>query len=320
MDVQQIEPMDAYVKFPQQTPAEVEALFRDLLIGVTNFFRDAEAFKALEEQAIPRLFAGKTASDLIRVWAPGCSTGEEAYSIAILLQERLEALKQSFTLQIFATDIDSHAIAAARLGIFPASIAADLSPGAPGALLHARARRQRLPHPQEHPGPADLLRAGRDQGSALLEARPHQLPQPPHLPGAGAAEEAHPPLPLRPQPGRHPVPGHLGVRGGVRDLFSAIDRKHKLYQRKDEIHGGPPRGPEPVPRRLGARRARPCTGSPARPGRAPKMPLRELTEQTLLQQPAAGRSSTPRATSSTSTAAPALPGTRLRARPASTTS
>ena len=128
MAVQQIETMDGYVKFLQQTPAEVEALFRDLLIGVTNFFRDPEAFKALEEKVIPKLFAGKPASAVIRVWSPGCSTGEEAYSIAILLQERLEALKQSFKVQVFATDIDSQAIATARTGIYPASIATDISP------------------------------------------------------------------------------------------------------------------------------------------------------------------------------------------------
>ncbi|HEX7599296.1 MAG TPA: chemotaxis protein CheB, partial [Polyangia bacterium] len=128
MDVQQIESMDAYIEYAQQTPSEVEALFRDLLIGVTNFFRDEEAFKVLEEQVIPKLFAGKPAGSVIRVWTPGCSTGEEAYSMAILLQERREALKQSHTLQVFGTDIDSHAIAAARLGIFPANIAANLSP------------------------------------------------------------------------------------------------------------------------------------------------------------------------------------------------
>ncbi|HZK13419.1 MAG TPA: chemotaxis protein CheB, partial [Desulfobaccales bacterium] len=128
MAVQQIDSMVKYVKYLQQTPAEVEALFRDLLIGVTNFFRDPEAFQVLEEQVIPKLFAGKPAGAVIRVWVPGCSTGEEAYSIAILLQEHLEALKQSYRVQIFATDIDSQAIVTARAGFYPASIAADISP------------------------------------------------------------------------------------------------------------------------------------------------------------------------------------------------
>jgi two-component system CheB/CheR fusion protein len=128
MAVQQIETLDGYVKYLQQTVAEGEALFRDLLIGVTSFFRDPEAFQAIEEQVIPKLFAGKPAGAAIRVWSPGCSTGEEAYSLAILLEERLEALKQSYKVQVFATDIDSQAIGTARAGLYPASIAADLSP------------------------------------------------------------------------------------------------------------------------------------------------------------------------------------------------
>ena len=97
MAVHQIETIDGYVKFIQQTSAEVDALFRDMLIGVTGFFRDPEAFKALEEQVIPKLFAGKSADAAIRIWVPGCSTGEEAYSLAILLAERQETMKQSFS-------------------------------------------------------------------------------------------------------------------------------------------------------------------------------------------------------------------------------
>jgi two-component system, chemotaxis family, CheB/CheR fusion protein len=107
MAVQQIETIEDYVKYLQQAPTEVESLFRDLLIGVTNFFRDPEAFKALEEQVLPKLFAGKPAGAVIRVWSAGCSTGEEAYSLAILLAERREALKQNNKFQVFATDIDA---------------------------------------------------------------------------------------------------------------------------------------------------------------------------------------------------------------------
>lgn len=128
MAIHQIEIIDDYVKFLQKSPAEAEALFRDLLIGVTHFFRDPEAFKALEQQVIPKLFDSKQAGATIRVWVPCCSTGEEAYSIAILLQEHMEALGQSFGIQIFATDIDSNAIATARAGLYPASIVSDISP------------------------------------------------------------------------------------------------------------------------------------------------------------------------------------------------
>jgi two-component system CheB/CheR fusion protein len=128
MAVHQIERIDDYVKFLQQTPAEVTALFHDLLIGVTSFFRDPAAFRVLEDRVIPKLFASKTPGARIRIWTPGCSTGEEAYSLAILLVERLGALKQRYTAQLFATDIDPQAIATARIGRYPASIAADLTP------------------------------------------------------------------------------------------------------------------------------------------------------------------------------------------------
>jgi two-component system CheB/CheR fusion protein len=127
MAVHQIDLLDAFVRYLQQTPSEVDALFRDLLIGVTNFFRDPEAFATLEKQAIPQLFDDKPAGATIRVWVPGCSTGEEAYSIAILLQERMEALKRSFKVQVFATDIDSRAVGHARAGVYPTSIVADVN-------------------------------------------------------------------------------------------------------------------------------------------------------------------------------------------------
>lgn len=125
--VHQIETMTDYVKYLQQTPTEIDVLFRALLIGVTSFFRDKDAFNKLEEEIIPKLFEGKPAGSPIRVWCAGCSTGEEAYSIAILLQEHLEKLKKSFNIKVFATDIDSHAITSARKGVYPGSITADLT-------------------------------------------------------------------------------------------------------------------------------------------------------------------------------------------------
>ncbi|MEY3289185.1 MAG: hypothetical protein RLZZ419_1427 [Pseudomonadota bacterium] len=128
MAVQQIDTIHLYLKFLQQNPAEVNALFADLLIGVTNFFRDPDAFLALEKQVIPALFTDRPINNVIRIWSPGCSTGEEAYSIAILFQEYLETIKQSYKVQIFATDIDRQAIATARSGVYPASIAFDISP------------------------------------------------------------------------------------------------------------------------------------------------------------------------------------------------
>lgn len=127
MAVHQIANLGSYVRFLQQTPIEVESLFRDLLIGVTNFFRDPEVFVSLQTKVIPHLFANRAENKAIRVWICGCSSGEEAYSIAILLQEEMEKLKKYYPLQIFATDVDSRAIDQARAGLYPASIAADLS-------------------------------------------------------------------------------------------------------------------------------------------------------------------------------------------------
>ena len=126
--VNQLDSMDDYVRFIQQSPAEIEALFRDLLIGVTSFFRDPEAFDALRTQVLPKLFGRRTPGSLVRVWSTGCSTGEEPYSLAMLLHEYNEEMKQGFKLQIFATDIDSQAVATARAGMYPANIASDISP------------------------------------------------------------------------------------------------------------------------------------------------------------------------------------------------
>ena len=128
MAVHQVDTLDSYVRYLQHTPAEVDALFHDLLIGVTNFFRDPEAFAVLEAQVIPKLFASKSPGAVVRAWSAGCSTGEEAYSLAILLQERLDVLKLNFKVQVFATDLDDRAIATARAGVYPASIADDISP------------------------------------------------------------------------------------------------------------------------------------------------------------------------------------------------
>jgi len=127
MVVHQIELVDQYLRFLQETPEEIDALFRDLLIGVTHFFRDQEAFEALRQQLL-RVLQAKGADSSFRVWTTGCSTGEEAYSLAILLREQMDVLKRTFKVQVFATDIDARAIDTARAGVYPASIATDVSP------------------------------------------------------------------------------------------------------------------------------------------------------------------------------------------------
>jgi two-component system CheB/CheR fusion protein len=126
--VNQIDHLRQYLRYLQQHPQEVQTLFSALLIGVSSFFRDPQAFAALEAKGIPALFQNRSPNQGIRVWVPGCSTGEEAYSIAMLIFEYMGAQKLQTKVQIFATDIDSHAVATARLGIYPASIAGDVSP------------------------------------------------------------------------------------------------------------------------------------------------------------------------------------------------
>jgi len=128
MAVRQTRQMDEYVRYLERTPAEVEALFRDLLINVTSFFRDPDAFSTLQDKVLPRLTAGKADGASIRVWVPGCSTGEEAYSVAIVLQEHIETLKRGIKVQVFATDIDRQAIEQARAGVYSGSIVSNVSP------------------------------------------------------------------------------------------------------------------------------------------------------------------------------------------------
>ena len=128
MAIHQIATTESYASFVQQSPQEVVSLFRDLLIGVTRFFRDAECFVKLEAIVTRRLSSAKGPDDTIRVWVPGCSTGEEAYSIAMVLRERQIALATSFHVLVFATDIDKVAITKARAGRYGVGILADVSP------------------------------------------------------------------------------------------------------------------------------------------------------------------------------------------------
>jgi two-component system CheB/CheR fusion protein len=126
--VHELADIPAYVQFLRENPDEAQALLRDLLISVTNFFRDKEAFAVLEEHIVPRLFDGKTGADSVRVWCAGCATGEEAYSMAMLLCEYAEKLDDPPKIQIFATDIAENSLAVAREGRYDETIALDVSP------------------------------------------------------------------------------------------------------------------------------------------------------------------------------------------------
>lgn len=128
MQVLQTQSLADYVDLLRQEGSEAGPLFRDLLIGVTSFFRDAESFEAVARKVIPSLFEKAGAADVVRVWVPGCSTGEEAYSIAILLREHMDTLPVVPNVQVFATDIDDAALAVARAGRYPAQLLGDISP------------------------------------------------------------------------------------------------------------------------------------------------------------------------------------------------
>ncbi|MBA2676091.1 chemotaxis protein CheB [Ramlibacter sp.] len=126
MQLNGVDNLKGYLTCLQTRPGETTALVQDLLISVTNFFRDATCFEALE-QHIPSLFAGKGVDDVVRVWVVACATGEEAYSTAVLLAEYAETLESPPSIQVFATDLDEEAIQAARYGVYPAAITADVS-------------------------------------------------------------------------------------------------------------------------------------------------------------------------------------------------
>lgn len=129
MGIHQIDKMDGYIHYLQENPQELDFLFKELLIGVTKFFRDVAAWNELEQVAIPALLAARPTGKALRVWVPGCSSGEEAYSMAMLLKEAVDAFspRRPVPIQIFATDLDSDAINKARYGLFKDNIVADVS-------------------------------------------------------------------------------------------------------------------------------------------------------------------------------------------------
>jgi two-component system CheB/CheR fusion protein len=130
MGIHQIDKIAAYIRYLQENSQELDLLFKELLIGVTSFFRDGSAWEQLRESVIPELLSSRMDGHALRAWVPGCSTGEEAYSLAIVFKESMDALKppKRFKVNIFATDLDKDAIDKGRQGVYPANISADVSP------------------------------------------------------------------------------------------------------------------------------------------------------------------------------------------------
>lgn len=128
MNIHQITELSEYTRYLSENPSECDVLFKELLIGVTSFFRNPDVFEILTTKIVPGMLENMTPDLPLRVWVSACSTGEEAYSIAMIFKEYLEEKKKSIKIQIFATDVDKGAIEKARAGIYPASISVDVSP------------------------------------------------------------------------------------------------------------------------------------------------------------------------------------------------
>jgi two-component system CheB/CheR fusion protein len=280
MAVHQIESLENYVRYLQQSPEEVDALFRDILIGVTNFFRDPEAFKVLEEVTIPKIFEGKSPGSEVRVWSAACSTGEEAYSIAILLFERMQSLKQNYAIQVFATDIDSRAIATARAGVYPASIADDISPerlarfftlesGGSSYCIHKSIRDLIVFSEQ------DLIKDPPFSRLDLIACRNLMIYLSVDLQKILIAMFHYA---LKPDGVLF-----LGISEGIGDLsnlFAVIDRKNKIYQRKEDLSslykssGRMMLSLPDMPKQI----------RPALPLSSKKTSLRDMAEQAILKE------------------------------------
>ena len=282
MAVQEIKRLDDYVRFLQQTPTEGITLFRELLIGVTNFFRDPEAFSFLEEQGIPRLFEGKPRGSTIRVWSAGCSTGEEAYSLAILLQERMEALGQSHNLQLFATDIDSRAIATARAARYPTSIAADITPERltrfftpepDGTAYRVHKRIRDLLIFSEH----DLIKDPPFSKLDLVSCRNLLI----YL-DADLQKRLIPLFHYTMNPEGLLFLGMSETVGGFDDFFAPLDRRAKLYRRKENRSGAWRPMDLLVPPQHVLNADHPQFVETAAP--AAKLSPRELTEKAMVRQ------------------------------------
>jgi len=282
--VQQIESIEEYVRFLQQTPTEADALYHDLLIGVTSFFRDKAAFDKLDKDIIPLLFADKTSASPLRVWCVGCSTGEEAYSIAILLQEEQERRKKSCNIQLFATDIDNYAIAIARTGIYPAGISADITPERLSRFFTAEPS-------------GNSFRINKNIRDMLIFSEQSVIKDPPfsridliccrNLLIYLSSELQKKIIPLfhyALNPEGILFLGSSETIGNFESLFSAMDRKLKIFRCKDDLTGRKCAAlTEIIPplsdNSMTARRTADVTAAAST-----RQPLREIAEQAILRE------------------------------------
>jgi two-component system CheB/CheR fusion protein len=278
MGLHQINRMAVYVRYLQENSQELDLLFKELLIGVTSFFRDPGVWEQLREQAIPTLLASRSPGQALRAWVPGCSTGEEAYSLAIVLNEAVEKIepKGKLTIQVFATDLDRDAVNKARQGVFPANIAADVS-----------AERLRRFFTKEERG----YRVRKEIREMVIFAPQNLIMDPPftkldilscrNLLIYLTPEVQKKLIPLfyySLNPGGLLLLGSAETVGGCTDLFAPLSSKARLFRRTESVlqleqvvfpssfNAGPPTGPGALP--------------------APKPPvsLQSLADQLVLQR------------------------------------
>lgn len=234
MAVHQIADFDGYVRYLRGNPQEMDLLFKELLIGVTGFFRDPEVWEILRAEAIPSLLARHPYGGALRAWVPACSTGEEAYSLAIVFREVMEQLKPEarFTLQIYATDLDHDAVIRARRGCYPDNIAADVSP--------ERLARNFLP--EEGSG----YRIGKAIREMVVFAPQNIISDPPFTKldliscrnlliyfGAQVQKQLLPMFHYALNPGGLLLLGSAETIGNFGHLFSPINNKARLFRRLD---------------------------------------------------------------------------------------
>jgi two-component system CheB/CheR fusion protein len=276
MGIHQIDRIASYVRFLQENPQELDLLFKELLIGVTSFFRDPAAWEQLKKEVIPALVAGRAPSQALRAWVPGCSTGEEAYSLAIVFKEALEQLKPAgnTALQIFATDLDRDAIEKAREGVFPANIAADVPAERLGRFFVQVERGYQVAKSIREMvifAPQNLIMDPPFTKLDILSCRNLLIYLTPEL-----QKKLLPLFHYSLNPGGFLLLGSAETIGGFTDLFAPLEGKARLYRRLESVLRA-----EPV--------EFPASFVPAQPGAPPPRALKpvanlqSLAEQLLLQ-------------------------------------
>lgn len=268
--------LPSYRDYMKSNPREGAALLQDLLIGVTNFFRDPEAFHALETLVIPKLFDHTPTGERTRVWVTSCSTGEEAYSLAMLLSEEMERRNTPVDFQVFATDINEAAIASARTGLYPQSIEADVPAGRLRQFFSREDRHYRVkksirdkmlfaPHDLLKDSPFSkldlitcrnlLIYLNRDVQVRLLELFHFAL-----------------------NPGGYLFLGSSETADATDSLFTPVDKKNGIYRSKAVTHQA--RSIPSLPMRPALRQSMAHVGQPAA---KPKLSFEKIHQRALMR-------------------------------------